>query len=87
MSETRRVRKTRAALGNALLELLAERRFDQITVTDIVDRADVGRSTFYVHFADREDLLQGTLDRLRTELREAARTDASEDPDRAHPDR
>ena len=52
----RRVRRTRNALIDALLELIAERGYDRTTVQDILDRANVGRSTFYTHFYNKEDL-------------------------------
>jgi AcrR family transcriptional regulator len=52
----RRIRRTRDRLGNALMELLQEKTFDSITVQDVLDRAGVGRSTFYVHYRDKEDL-------------------------------
>lgn len=53
----RRVGRTRRRLKEALLELIRERRYDEITVREIAERADVGRSTFYSHFASKEDLL------------------------------
>ena len=52
----RRVLRTRNALGDALVALLRERNFDDITVQDVLDRAGVGRSTFYVHYCDKHDL-------------------------------
>ncbi len=52
----RRVVRTRNALGDALVALLHERDFEQITVQDELDRAGVGRSTFYVHYRDKNDL-------------------------------
>jgi AcrR family transcriptional regulator len=52
----RRIRRTRDRLGNALMELLQEKPFDSITVQNVLDRAGVGRSTFYVHYRDKEDL-------------------------------
>jgi AcrR family transcriptional regulator len=52
----RRVLRTRNALGDALVALLHERNFEQITVQDVLDRAGVGRSTFYVHYRDKNDL-------------------------------
>lgn len=53
----RRVRRTRHRLKEALLQLIEERDYDAITVADITERADVGRSTFYSHFDSKEDLL------------------------------
>ena len=51
-----RIRKTRDALGDALVDLMQEKPFADITVQDVLDRANVGRSTFYSHFSDKEDL-------------------------------
>ncbi|HEY8473361.1 MAG TPA: TetR/AcrR family transcriptional regulator [Natronosporangium sp.] len=65
----RRVRRTKALLRSALLELIQEKGYDRLTVQDIIDRADVGRSTFYAHFRDKEDLLLYGL----AEIREAFR--------------
>jgi AcrR family transcriptional regulator len=52
----RRVRRTRDALGDALVALMHEKPFDEITVQHVLDRAKVGRSTFYTHFVGKEDL-------------------------------
>ena len=52
----RRILRTRNRLGDALMALLEERSFDKITVQDVLDRAGVGRSTFYVHYRDKQDL-------------------------------
>src|SRR6266853_2843612 len=52
----RRARRTRDALGDALVELMQERPFKSIKVQDVLDRAEVGRSTFYTHYRDKEDL-------------------------------
>lgn len=55
----RRLRKTRQGLRQALLTLLKEKRYEDISVQDIIERADVARSTFYVHYLDKDDLLTG----------------------------
>jgi AcrR family transcriptional regulator len=55
--EDARVRRTRDALGDALVALMQEKPFDTITVQDVLDRAQVGRSTFYSHYSDKDDLL------------------------------
>ena len=61
----RRVNRTRRSLSNALVGLIQEKRFDSITVQNVIDRADVGRSTFYAHFRGKEDLfLSGWKDLL-----------------------
>ena len=52
----RRVRKTRDALGDALITLIQEKPFDSITIQQVLDRAGVGRSTFYAHYSGKEDL-------------------------------
>lgn len=52
-----RVRRTRDALGDALIALMQEKPFDTITVQDVLDRAKVSRSTFYTHYSDKDDLL------------------------------
>ena len=52
-----RVRRTRDALGDALVALMQEKPFETITVQDVLDRANVGRSTFYSHYSDKDDLL------------------------------
>jgi AcrR family transcriptional regulator len=57
----RRVRRTRKALQDALLTLMIDKGYEEISVRDIIDRADVGRSTFYTHYTDKDDLLQDGL--------------------------
>jgi AcrR family transcriptional regulator len=63
-SEDRRVKRTRAAIQSALLSLMTEKSYESISVQDIIDRADVGRATFYNHFADKEDLLRDGIEGL-----------------------
>ena len=57
----RRSQRTRRLLTAALVELMLEKRFDDISVQDILDRADIGRSTFYGHFSSKEALLYSSL--------------------------
>jgi AcrR family transcriptional regulator len=57
----RRVGKTRRALKEALTDLILEKGYESVTVQDLIDRADVGRSTFYAHFMDKDDLLMAIL--------------------------
>ncbi len=52
----RRVRRTRDTLGDALINLMREKPFEEITVQHILDRARISRSTFYTHFSDKNDL-------------------------------
>jgi AcrR family transcriptional regulator len=60
----RRVRKTRAAIQQALVGLILEKGYDAVTVTDIIERADIGRSTFYAHFTDKHDVLDDSIREL-----------------------
>ncbi|NUT38706.1 MAG: TetR/AcrR family transcriptional regulator [Thermoactinospora sp.] len=64
MSGDRRVRRTRQAVQRALIELILDKGYDAVTVTDVINRADVGRSTFYAHFTDKQDVLFSNLDEL-----------------------
>jgi AcrR family transcriptional regulator len=52
----RRVQRTRDLLQKALLDLIGERKYDTITIQEIVDRANVARTTFYVHYTSKDDL-------------------------------
>ena len=53
----RRKLQTRQKLKDATLSLVLEKGFDDVTIQDVVDRADLGRGTFYVHFHDLQDIL------------------------------
>lgn len=62
----RRVRRTRSVLHRALASLIHEKPYEAIVVKEILARADVGRSTFYAHFRDKNALLaSGMRDMLR----------------------
>ena len=52
----RRIQRTREVLQKALIELISERGYDAITIQDIVDRANVGRTTFYLHYKSKDEL-------------------------------
>ena len=74
----RRVRRTRKLLHDAFLALVIEQGYEKTTIQDILDRADVGRSTFYVHFRDKEALLTASFDGIRDQLEhELASIDAT----------
>lgn len=68
--EDRRILRTRNMLFDAFLDLMIEKGYETITVQDIIDRANVGRSTFYLHFTDKESLLMSSIDQLRVFLKE-----------------
>lgn len=57
----RRVQKTQNLLRGALHSLLSEKPYDRIVVKEILDRANVGRSTFYTHFHDKDELLASSI--------------------------
>jgi len=64
----RRVARTRALLQEAHLRLVIEKGYDATSVEDICQAANVGRSTFYSHFADKDDLHRSGLENLRRQL-------------------
>ena len=57
-----RIRRTHTRLGGALVQLMQEKPIEKITVQEVLDRAAVGRSTFYLHFRDKDDLLLSQLE-------------------------
>jgi len=65
-NEDRRIQRTRKLLQDALLALILEKKYEDLTVQDVIDRANVGRSTFYAHFQDKEALLLSEFETFQT---------------------
>ena len=76
----RRVKRTLDALLQAFIGLLLERPYRGVTIADIVDRADVGRSTFYDHFRNKDDILLASMGWMFDILADAVRPDAPREP-------
>ena len=64
----RRVQRTRDLLQKALIELIGERGYDAITIQEIVDRANVGRTTFYLHYSSKDDLFMSCHEAIVSEF-------------------
>lgn len=77
----RRVKRTHEALLNALLELIVEKGYERTSVQDVLERADVGRATFYAHFYNKKDLLLGGMTVFQLEVEPAAPGQAVRMPD------
>ena len=60
----RRSQRTRHLLSAAFVELMREKGYSAITVSDLIERANIGRSTFYSHYRDKDDLFVAELDRV-----------------------
>jgi AcrR family transcriptional regulator len=70
----RRIAKSQVAIKNAVIELMTEKSFDNITIQDIADRADVNRGTIYLHYTDKYDLLDKMIEEHMDNLRELCQT-------------
>ena len=66
----RRIAKSQAAIKNAALELMTKKSFDDMTIQDIADKADVNRGTIYLHYTDKYDLLDKMIEEHIDNLRE-----------------
>jgi AcrR family transcriptional regulator len=64
----RRIQRTRQLLREALFELIIERGYEKIAIADITERANIGRTTFYLHYQEKEDLLKASVKTLMREL-------------------
>lgn len=82
MNADRRVRRTQKLLHRALISLVLEKHYDLITIQEILDRADIGRSTFYAHFSGKDELLISGIDDLRDTLESAIHSERS--PSKRH---
>ncbi|MFE6078769.1 TetR/AcrR family transcriptional regulator [Paenibacillus sp. NPDC057886] len=76
----RRVLKTRKAIMEAFVGLLEERDFEQMTINDIADRANVNRGTIYLHYTDKFDLLDRCIETYLQQLVEACMNDHFQTP-------
>ncbi|WHZ06069.1 TetR/AcrR family transcriptional regulator [Neobacillus sp. YX16] len=65
----RRIAKSQIAIKNAVTELMSEKSFDDITIQDIADRADVNRGTIYLHYTNKYDLLDKMIEEHIENLR------------------
>ncbi|WP_200757082.1 TetR/AcrR family transcriptional regulator [Effusibacillus dendaii] len=70
----RRIAKSQEAIKNAVTELMSEKNFDDITIQDIADRANVNRGTIYLHYTDKYDLLDKMIEEHINNLRELCRS-------------
>jgi len=71
----RRIERTRTAILQAFLSLCSEKSYDKVSVIDIAERANIGRTTFYDHYTDKEDLLTSSIAEMFMGL-----TQGEEDP-------
>lgn len=70
----RRILKSQEALKKAIIELMSEKNFDDITIQDLSDRANVSRGTIYLHYLDKYDLLDKLIEEHINELRSLCRS-------------
>jgi AcrR family transcriptional regulator len=56
--EDLRITRTKKRIKDALIQLLQEKSYEQITIQDIADKAMINRNTFYLHYLDKADLLE-----------------------------
>jgi AcrR family transcriptional regulator len=70
----RRAQRTRKLLGDALISLIREKNYESIAVQEILDRANVGRSTFYTHYRDKDELLVNGIESMIRPVRDSKLT-------------
>lgn len=69
-TEDRRIQKTRQAIDQAFWELMQERDFSAISISNICERANINRATFYLHYTDKYDWLDKRINALMKEIEE-----------------
>ena len=82
--QDRRIQKSKDAIEKSFINLMSEKGFNQITIQDITDSANVGRRTFYHHYEDKYDLLSMLINSHISELRNICH--APENYNTMHPD-
>lgn len=68
LAEDRRVIRTKLAIRNALISLIAEKGFEALSVKDLTTKANINRGTFYLHYQDKFDLLDQTLEEVTGDI-------------------
>jgi AcrR family transcriptional regulator len=81
-AKDRRIEKTQNLLREALVSLIREKPYDAIAVTEILERANVGRSTFYTHFSDKDELLASGIRDMVRSVQSAAPSPSAKRPER-----
>nr|MDH3154144.1 TetR/AcrR family transcriptional regulator [Bacillus licheniformis] len=69
----RRVKRTKKMIRDALSELMKNKAFEEISVTDITKKADINRGTFYLHYEDKYDLLDQSEEEIIQEINKIAK--------------
>jgi len=78
----RRTLKTRQAIHEALYSLMQEKKYSKITIQDIIDRANVGRSTFYAHYTTKDELLLSSIEHILEMLNQYIKSYVETDGDK-----
>jgi AcrR family transcriptional regulator len=79
-SKDRRFLRTRRMIQQALTDLMHAKPYEDITVQDIIDSADIGRSTFYAHYPDKEDAAKEILEQMMGSITRGVKTETGEGP-------
>ena len=79
-AKDRRVQKTERLLRDAIGSLIHDKSYDAIAVRDILQRANVGRSAFYAHFSNKDELLATAIEQTLHQLPPSALADATAGP-------